>query len=79
VRHIEMIRGTRYTADMTERPMDQDLMPLFEEEVRLRIPAPLGPFPTDQQFLDHLRGTCEYQTARIDLAGYLRREQEWAA
>jgi hypothetical protein len=33
----------------------------------------------DRQFLDYLRGACEYQTGRIDLAEYLRREEAWAA
>jgi hypothetical protein len=32
----------------------------------------------DQRFLDYLRGVCEYQTGRIDIAEYLRREDEWA-
>jgi hypothetical protein len=34
--------------------------------------------PADQQFLDYLRDACEYQTGRVDLQTYLRREEEWS-
>ncbi len=33
----------------------------------------------DSQFLDYLRGVCDYQTGRIDLDEYLRRERDRAS